>query len=143
MIFEFEGIPSGDHENFCWDVARDEYLRITGELPTQFEISYFYLNTYRLYPGHYELGDVPSLLIQPGNIWKVKVETEETDTNFEQKITAQLVGPADPIYVEYVDNHLEELEIGLADLAWDIDSDEEEIDEADEGFEEAMEELEH
>lgn len=34
--FEFEGIPSGDYECFCWDVTPEVYRELTGEEPNEY-----------------------------------------------------------------------------------------------------------
>ena len=45
----FKAIKSGDYESFCFDVDRDEFIKIKGEEPSEFDKSYFYENKYRLY----------------------------------------------------------------------------------------------
>ena len=46
---EIVGIPSGDHEAFCFDVSREEYIRIKGSKPYAYDKG-FSKNTYRIYP---------------------------------------------------------------------------------------------
>lgn len=48
--FEFYGIPSGDHETFCWDVTREVFIKIKQTLPRKYDESYFNKGLYRLYP---------------------------------------------------------------------------------------------
>ena len=36
---EFNGVPSGDFECFCWEVDLETYMRITGEEPSKFDKS--------------------------------------------------------------------------------------------------------
>lgn len=43
------GIPSGDHECFCFDVPKDVFLQIEGEEPEWVDESCFYKNLFRLY----------------------------------------------------------------------------------------------
>lgn len=50
MKFEFEGIPSGDYECFCWAVDLETFVRITGEQPDEFDSSRFHEGLYQLYP---------------------------------------------------------------------------------------------
>jgi len=48
---EFEGIPSGDCECFCWDVDHETFVRLTGREPDEYEGSKFNEGKYRLYPN--------------------------------------------------------------------------------------------
>lgn len=50
-ITEFNGIPSGDNEAFCWDVDKETFIKINGEKPSKYDKSFFNKNTYRLYPN--------------------------------------------------------------------------------------------
>ena len=67
--FEFIGSPSGDGEQFCWDVDFDTFVRIKEEVPTKNdrainfdpsdENDLYFDNLYRIYPddlfhNHYE-----------------------------------------------------------------------------------------
>jgi hypothetical protein len=51
----FEGILSGDHECFCWDVTRETYKQVTGSFPNKYDKSVFNKSgkkkLYGLYPG--------------------------------------------------------------------------------------------
>lgn len=49
-MIEFDGIPSGDYESFCWDVDKVTFKRITGNEPEKYDKSYFHKGLYRLYP---------------------------------------------------------------------------------------------
>lgn len=50
--YKFQGVPSGDHESFCWDVTKETFITITGEEPDErWDKSYFYKGLYRLYPN--------------------------------------------------------------------------------------------
>ena len=68
MRFEFDGIPSGDYEAFCWDVDYDTYVRIKTEVyrmcgrseeyiqkaiveSSEFDESCFNEGLYRIYPN--------------------------------------------------------------------------------------------
>ena len=63
MEVTFEGIPSGDHESFCWDVSKEAYIKVTGREPEEpdgdckNDGSYFNEGLYRLYPGDVIHGD--------------------------------------------------------------------------------------
>lgn len=49
--FEFTGVPSGDYESFCFDVTRDDYIKIEKDIPDEeFDASKFNNGLYRLYP---------------------------------------------------------------------------------------------
>ena len=50
MKVTFEGIPSGDHECFCFAVTKEEYKRIVNKDPTRNDRSPFYDGLFMLYP---------------------------------------------------------------------------------------------
>ena len=43
------GIPSGDYETATFDVPEEYYIKVTGEKPSVYDKSYFYVGLYRLY----------------------------------------------------------------------------------------------
>lgn len=47
---EFVGYISGDYESFCFDVNREDFIKITGEEPVECNQSLFNDGTYRIYP---------------------------------------------------------------------------------------------
>ncbi len=49
---EFEGIISGDHESFCFDVTKEVFEKVTGRSPDKWDKAVFNKGLYRLYPGH-------------------------------------------------------------------------------------------
>lgn len=56
MEITFEGIPSGDHECFCWDVDRETFIRLMGHEPEEeerftFDRSHFNKGLYKVYPS--------------------------------------------------------------------------------------------
>lgn len=53
---EFSAVPSGDYESFCWDVTRDEFIRLMGWKPKRYERSFFNVGLFRIEPGF----EVPS-----------------------------------------------------------------------------------
>jgi hypothetical protein len=72
---EFVGIPSGDHESFCWDVTPEVYARVTGEEPPDsWGQSFFHEGMVRLYPGLY----LPSFWPHGDKPLKVTVRVEES-----------------------------------------------------------------
>lgn len=74
MTLEFEGIPSGDMECFCFDVDLETYIRMNGYEPHEYAHG---LNegTFRYYP-HFEHPDYVR-----GNKVKVTITVEP----YEQK----------------------------------------------------------
>lgn len=52
-IIEFKGIPSGDYESFCWDVTREDFIKIKGRAPEVFEESDFNKGLYQIYPDEF------------------------------------------------------------------------------------------
>lgn len=46
---KFNGIPSGDHECFCFDVSFGIYKHVTGKEPDKFDKSWVDPKLYRLY----------------------------------------------------------------------------------------------
>jgi hypothetical protein len=50
MKVQFKGIPSGDYESFCWDVTKEEFIKIKGREPDEFDPAYFNEGFYRVYP---------------------------------------------------------------------------------------------
>jgi hypothetical protein len=54
-MITFEGITSGDHECFCWDVTREVYYQVTHNFPSKWDKSPYNKKgkkqLYRLYPG--------------------------------------------------------------------------------------------
>ena len=73
---EFEGIPSGDYECFCWAVDRETYVRIKGEEPREFdENTPFYPGLFKLYPS--DLFDDPDFDRKTMGPTKWAFESEE------------------------------------------------------------------
>lgn len=68
--FEFEGIPSGDYETFCWDVTKEEYVRLCEREPRASEESNFNPGMYRIYPGL----DIPDTIPSAKSILKVSIQ---------------------------------------------------------------------
>lgn len=46
---EIVAIPSGDHESFCFDVSRDEWIKLLGKEPDKYDKSWFNKGYYRVY----------------------------------------------------------------------------------------------
>lgn len=46
---EVTGVPSGDHEASCIDVSQEEFERLNGFKPDEFDESRFYKNLFRYY----------------------------------------------------------------------------------------------
>lgn len=65
---EFEGMPSGDYESFCWDVSKETFGRIVGSEPTELDRSFFDECLYRLYPND---------IFEQGKMIKIKILIEE------------------------------------------------------------------
>ena len=49
ITLEITGAPSGDYENNCIDVSQEEFKRLTGFEPIEYDESYFYKNLFRYY----------------------------------------------------------------------------------------------
>ncbi len=50
MKVEFDAIPSGDYECFCWAVDHETFIRFEGHEPDRFDKDKFHDGLYRLYP---------------------------------------------------------------------------------------------
>lgn len=50
MKYEFRAIPSGDYEDFCFDVDRETFIRLKGREPRKRDKSAFFENRFRIYP---------------------------------------------------------------------------------------------
>lgn len=61
---EFEGFPSGDMESFCFDVTKEDYIKINGEEPGEFDKSVNKDNLYRIYPDDFFGFDKPKCKIK-------------------------------------------------------------------------------
>ena len=48
---KFTGILSGDHESFCFAVSKENFTRITGREPEDFDKDRFYKGKYAIYPS--------------------------------------------------------------------------------------------
>lgn len=48
---EFEGIPSGDYECFCFAVDRETFVRLKGEEPDEHDENDFHEGMFKIYPG--------------------------------------------------------------------------------------------
>ncbi len=72
---EFEGVISGDHECFCFDVPLSDFVKITGHAPEKFDESKFNIGMYRIYPS-----DIIKLEDRSGPYkFKIKVEVTPVD----------------------------------------------------------------
>lgn len=69
--YEFDGIPSGDHEGFCWDVSKEDFKKIKGRDPISCDKSYFNKGLYRIYPNDFYGLDEPKC--------KIKISIERLD----------------------------------------------------------------
>ena len=48
---KFKGYPSGDYETFCWNVSKEDFIRLTEKEPDEeSDKSCFHHETYRIYP---------------------------------------------------------------------------------------------
>lgn len=56
-VIEFEGVPSGDYDCFCWDVTLNTFRRLWPDENPEHYKSFFYNNLYRFYDYSYELDD--------------------------------------------------------------------------------------
>jgi len=57
--YEFQGIPSGDCESFCWDVDKETFIKIKGEAPNKHDKSRVNKGLYRIYPDDFYGCDKP------------------------------------------------------------------------------------
>ena len=67
----FEGIPSGDHECFCWAVDEETFTRVTGKEPGEFDGNPFNEGLFSLYPS-----DAMDLGADEKTKMKFRIETE-------------------------------------------------------------------
>jgi len=78
-MITFEGIASGDHECFCWDVTREVYKEITGSFPSKYDKSTFNKGgkkqLYKLYPG----AILDKLGVGPNVKCKVTISAEKVE----------------------------------------------------------------
>jgi hypothetical protein len=44
-------VLSGDDEDFCWDVDKATFIKISGETPTKYDRSHYNRGLYRIYPS--------------------------------------------------------------------------------------------
>lgn len=62
--YEFKGIPSGDCSAFCWDVSKEEYVKITGKKPGKYDKSNENKGLYKIYPNDFYGFDNPMCLMK-------------------------------------------------------------------------------
>lgn len=67
-VFEFEGIPSGDYEGFCFDVDKKTFIEFDGQNPDKYNVSIHSKKLFRLYPNTFFEGSKKL---------KIKIEVEE------------------------------------------------------------------
>lgn len=87
-MITFEGISSGDHECFCWDVTREVYKQVTGSFPGKYDKSAFNKcgkkQLYKLYPG----AILDALGIGSNAKCKVTISAETIEENGKFSITS-------------------------------------------------------
>lgn len=76
---EFEGVISGDHECFCFDVPLSDFVKIIGRTPERFDKSSFNLGLYKIYPS-----DIIKLEDRTGP-YKFKINIEAKELTDEEK----------------------------------------------------------
>ena len=76
----FEGVPSGDYENFCWDVELDTFKKLTEDNPHLYQ-SHFYKNLYRYYGGPDISKEIRRFHENKDQFLKVEVTTQQTDND--------------------------------------------------------------
>ena len=47
----FQGIPSGDHECFCFAVDKETFIKFNKREPDKYDICPFHIDKYKLYPN--------------------------------------------------------------------------------------------
>ena len=71
---EITGVPSGDYEAACFDVSKEEFTKLEGREPEEFDESFFYKDLFRYYGV-----EIPSKYIEEFGqdaILKVKISFE-------------------------------------------------------------------
>lgn len=53
ISIEFDAMPSGDHQSFCWDVSKEDFKKIKGVKPKKENRSYYNKGLYRIYPDDF------------------------------------------------------------------------------------------
>jgi len=79
QTFEFEAIPSGDHECFTFAVDKETFVRITGKEPDKYDKSHFDEGLYDLYPSEIFERDVNGEMIFGSKKIKVHVTVEREE----------------------------------------------------------------
>lgn len=77
IIVSFVGQTSGDHECFCWDVSREQWIAMTGDTtgPDKMDESIERPGLYRLYPDEvFHLMDM-----DPAKKYKFSIKVEEAE----------------------------------------------------------------
>ncbi len=63
-VIEFIGTPSGDGESFCFDVDEENFIKVKGELPNEYDECYQGANLFRIYPDYFFGFDEPKCKIK-------------------------------------------------------------------------------
>lgn len=74
-VFCFVGTPSGDGEDACWDVSREDFVRLAGREPHAGDASCFRGGLYRLY--RFAVGAEALRGLRDGAALDVRVVVEE------------------------------------------------------------------
>jgi hypothetical protein len=85
----FVAVPSGDYETFCWDVTRDEYVRLMGHPPRKMERSPFCAGLFQINPGV----EVPDTHV-PGAMGICKIRVWRKWNKDKTKFTAHIQATA-------------------------------------------------
>ncbi len=51
--FKFNGIPSGNYETFGYAVSRDDFIKIEGHEPREFDRDKFFPELFTIFPEYY------------------------------------------------------------------------------------------
>ena len=62
--YEFQGISSGDGDSFCWDISKEDFIKIKGKNPNKYDKSMERKGLYRLYPNDFYGFDDPKCNIK-------------------------------------------------------------------------------
>lgn len=74
--FEFDAIPSGDYESFCFAVDRETYIKIEGQEPGKRDKNLFNKGLFNIYPDIFF--DIKA------HRYRVRVEIEVIEENVER-----------------------------------------------------------
>lgn len=70
---EFIGYPSGDCDSFCWDVSKEDFIKITGNKPDYYDKAVNHNGLYIIHPNDFYGFDSPKCKMT------IKIEVLESE----------------------------------------------------------------